>query len=267
MLQKISGKFRALRSLLFQMDAFENWREVWSEYSKGQEMPHFKLRNGMTLHHQNSDDPIFLYREIFADKIYTDPHFYSPQSNHTVVDLGANIGFFAIHLEALAPGISVHCFEPAESTRKTLEQNVKTNHLEPHIHIYPYGVFDKNTTLELQAAELTGHRSVFASEFTSKQGPEKIECLRLDSALNKASVTHVDLLKVDVEGSEIEIFEGAPKDVWKQIDRVILEYHDLIRPGCKERVLKVLKKHGFDKIHDIPTSPKGDIGLLRAHKL
>ena len=51
------------------------------------------------------------------------------------------------------------------------------------------------------------------------------------SALRRSGAERVALLKVDVEGAEIEIVEAAGAAVWARIDRVVLEFHDRIRPG------------------------------------
>ena len=76
----------------------------------------------------------------------------------------------------------------------------------------------------------------------------------------------IDLLKVDIEGAEIEVFKGASSEVLSHVKRAAIEFHDILRPGCKEAVLDVLRKNGFSKIEFDQMSPAGDLGVILAQK-
>ena len=262
--KKALGKWGASRALATQVRHFKNWPAVWSAYRVGRALPLFQLRNGLVLHHVPSDDPIFLFTEIFLQNCYFDPDFYTPRAGHTVLDIGANIGFFAIYLQSLAPGIHVHCFEPGEDARSRLEMNIKGNQLESLVSVYPVAVFDAETTVELKEAALSAHRSLFASPYVEVQRSASVTAVPLQRALELAGTERVDLLKIDVEGAEIEIAEGAAAGCWEKIERVVVEYHDLLRPGCLERVSQLLRSRGYRGIRSSETSP--GLGLLRAQR-
>ena len=259
------GKLRAARTLAQFIVSFRNWREVWSAYRKRVPLPPFALRNGLSLHHGPADDPILLIREIYLDRVYTRGGFYRPKLTDTVLDLGANIGFYALWLQGQALGIRVHSFEPASENRERLVQNVRVNGLEEYISVYPFAVSDGLKLVNLHRAESSGHRSLF-DRATTLEGIEEVEAVDLAFAVKQTGAALIDMLKIDVEGSEIEIVEGAGAEVWQKIKRVVVEYHDLFRPGCRQRVEEVLKREGFARIETIPELGVSGLGLIRASR-
>ena len=63
-------------------------------------------------------------------------------------------------------------------------------------------------------------------------------------AMSKLGTNHLDILKLDVEGSEIEIFQSGGS--WlDRVDVIIVELHDQIRPGCREALEKAVHGHKF----------------------
>lgn len=262
--ENLLGKWDAGRALAAQVRYFENWPSVWSAYRARATLPNFHLRNGLVLHHVASDDPILLFREIFLETCYFTPSFYKPNPSHTVLDIGANIGFFAMYLQSQAPGIRIHCFEPGDDARARLELNVKANRLESSVSIYPVAVFNTEATVELKQATLSAHRSLFASQYVEQERSSVVQAIPLQKAMELAGAKTVDLLKIDVEGAEIEIVEGAAPSCWERIERVVVEYHDALRPGCKERVSRQLTAMGYRGLHSFETSP--GLGLLQAQR-
>jgi FkbM family methyltransferase len=189
------------------------------------------------LHHLTSDDPILLYQEISREVLY---------------------------LQSLAPGIHIHCFDPDADARSRLELNIKSNHLGSSISVYPMAIFNAETTVELKEAALSAHRSAVASQFVQDHQSATVQAIPLQRAMELAGTDRIDLLKIDVEGAEIEIVEGADPVCWQNIERVVVEYHDLLKPGCKESVTRVLTRQGYRGIRAFETSP--GLGLVQAQR-
>jgi FkbM family methyltransferase len=263
MLTAAIGKIHAAKEIAFFVRHFVNWRGAFAAFRSRRPLPPLELRGRLTLHHGPGDDPIHLYREIFADRCYTSGSFYRPGLGDTVLDLGANIGFFAMHLQQLAPGIRVHCFEPASANRAMIERNVKANGCKSSVMVHPFAVAGGPGRLELRGAANSVHRSIFASRFVGEE-VEVVDAVGLDQALDLCGNRPVDLLKIDVEGAEIEVVEGLPAGRWGQVRRVVVEYHDLFRPGCRERVSRVLAAAGFSL--RVVTEGAEDLGLIFATK-
>jgi len=248
------------------MRLLSNWREVWIAHKLGTTFPELRLRCGLVLTHGKGDQPLFSFEETFREQPYTREHFYRPNRSDTVIDIGANIGIFAIYLQYRARGIAVHCFEPAVASRNRLQSNVSINGLGSCVSIYPYAVFDKNAVLHLKQHVHTVERSLVRDE-KDIPGAEPVESVTLARALELSGVKHVDLLKIDIEGAELEVILGSGHEEWKGIKRVALEYHGNLRPNCLETLTLALRERGYSYIRAIPSSSHiTSQGILHARR-
>jgi hypothetical protein len=64
----------------------------------------------------------------------------------------------------------------------------------------------------------------------------------LDTLLAIADIQHVDILKVDIEGAELELFKSRPDHWLDRVNMVIVETHDRFRPGSETAVRDALKE-------------------------
>jgi FkbM family methyltransferase len=266
MTEQLLGKIRAARTLSQFARAFRNWRAVWAAYRVNAPLPTFRLRDGLTIEHEPGDKPIVLFREIFLDQCYTRGGFYRPRAHDVVLDIGANIGMFALWLQSQARGIAVHSFEPASATRERLKRNLAANQVDNFVHVHSVAVTNVCSMVSLKRAESSGETSLFSHATTLHDAEELVPTITLAEAVALTGASSIDFLKIDVEGSEIEIVEGAGAETWSKIERVAIEYHDLFRPGCRERVTLALERQGFRSIETIPVHGLPDLGLIRARR-
>lgn len=240
-----------------------NWPDVLRALRSGTEVPPIHLKNGIRITHSADDDIGYSFFEIFGLQLYTSSGFYQPHPSHTVVDIGANIGLFTLYLAGCAPGIEVHCFEPSGTAHARLLANLRDNRLTGSIQVYPFGVWSTPGCLKLTNYGFTGHGSVFPRNEGARSS-ELIECVDLNRALQWVPGPQVDLLKIDAEGAEVEILEGARPDLWQRIARVALEYHEDIRPGCRTRLLGLLSAVGYEVMDAHTPGDEGPYGVLLA---
>jgi FkbM family methyltransferase len=252
-----AGKWRALRTLRAQRRELSNWREVFAAYRRRELLPTLEHRSGVHLHHGPEDDAWALFQEIFIDGCYTGGGFYEPRAGDTVLNLGANIGFFALSLAARERALRIHCFEPQAAARARLEWNVAANQLERAVVVHPVAV-GREGTLRLVHAPQAGS----ASAFIEGGEAEEVASVSLDRALEICDTPEVALLKIDIEGGELEVVEGGSEATWRRIRRVALEYHEGLRPGCRERLARALRA----RFRDVTVRPQGAgaLGIIRA---
>jgi FkbM family methyltransferase len=244
----------------------ENWNDVWSAYCSNRELPPLRLKAGITIHHERVDPVPFLFYEIFLLQAYTGGGFYKPHPSDVVIDCGANIGVFALFIAGACKEVRIHCFEPCRETRGRLEYNIRRNGLASTIYIHPFAIFDSECKLDLKNAPSTGDSSFFDRE-TAPVSHEIADCVSLKTALHICGEEKVDLLKIDAEGAELEIVESAGLETWRRIGKVAVEYHEAIRPGCKEKLLKHLKLNGFSELENIEGGIYNPgLGLIRARR-
>ena len=264
--QHMVGKWKAAQTLLLFRRTLRNWREVWNAYRSGGPTPPLVLKDGLTLHHGPGDDAVLLFREIFVDKSYTRGAGYQPRPGDTVLDLGGNIGYFALSMQLPKRGARVHSFEPASATRARLQRNVDENGLGDLITAYPYAVSGSAGVVRLKHAEMAAEFSLFDRKTTRVGEEEEVRTVSLAEAVAMTGADAIDLLKIDIEGAEIEVVEAADAATWAKVRRVVVEYHDVFRPGCRERVTRVLKAQGFPEIEVLPEPGVPDLGLVRARR-
>ena len=167
--------------------------------------------------------------EIWGLETYLGGSFYEPASTHVVLDVGANIGLFSIWLSLRAKGIRLLAFEPFPENVEALRANVQGF---PNVHIYDVAIGRERGTAQMIPV---GARSL--DHHLDSSTPGKTQVITLTDAVELAGPT-VDLLKMDIEGSEYDVFEIQPEAaLMRRIRNIAIEWHEHVRPG----VLSLLK--------------------------
>ena len=166
------------------------------------------------------ENEIFRLNEIFDDQEYSLPQNITYRTPMTIVDVGANVGAFAIYGKMLGFNNVIHCFEPAPASVSLLRENLGSI---PGIHIYPYGLSDHlgRTKMRLNPYS-TGQNSIKFGDDDSEL--VEIELRNARSIFDDLNVDHIHILKIDTEGCEVEILE-ALRDRYRDIDYIMVEYH------------------------------------------
>jgi FkbM family methyltransferase len=170
-------------------------------------------------------------------------HTYLPDlldSNSIVVDLGANRGEFAHELIRRC-GCSVYAAEPLSGLHAEIGAS-------PRLKLFRVALGKQNGSAPLRVyggrcASLLGARE---NDETVNQ--EEVEVVDLHTFLVRAGLGRVDLMKVDVEGAELDIFESVLESDLRLIGQITIEFHDFIYPNLKPRaeaVKRRLCKLGF----------------------
>jgi FkbM family methyltransferase len=241
----LSRWFRSKRggaNLLFQLLLrLSNGWEVWREVKATKPVTKLALRRGPIISARPEDQAVSLFWEIFVDHCYTRRNFYLPRFGDTIVDLGANIGVFSLHCQHIAPGVRIHAVEPNPSAFAQLQKNLAHNNLGSSVATYSIAVSDRSGVLYLKpGVAISGHQELVAS------GDGKpIPCVKLEDFFALAKIDRCDLLKIDTEGGELAIIEGASRNIWSRIRNIVIEYHDNVNPGSGLRLHRYLTELGF----------------------
>jgi len=241
---KILGKFEGLARLIRWMRVTANWREVWKYQRQKDRLPPIELRSGEVLHHGPHDSPLLLLDEVWAYRWYEFPHVTPPDA--LMLDIGANIGSVSLYWSQRVPNLRIHCYEPNPSASVTLKRNVIQNSLESRVTIHPEGVGRSAGVLRLWVDIPTDLSSAYMDK-PPVEGGRRIEVpvLSVDDAWQRAGGKAIWLLKVDTEGAEVDILEGASPSFWAAVQNAIVEYHDNIVPGSLARCQRVLEAAGL----------------------
>ena len=157
-----------------------------------------------------------IYDEIWVDKVYGDV-----AHGWTVLDIGANIGFFTLF--ALEASARVYAYEPEEKNFDRLKSQLDENKTAANIYRCAVASDNEGRNLYLNAENIGGHRITH----DAGGGIQRVPSITLNQIIEE--VGHVDLIKMDCEGAEREIFWVATPETMAKIDRIRMEYHP-IRP-------------------------------------
>jgi FkbM family methyltransferase len=179
-----------------------------------------------------------VYAEVLMKGQYS---FDLPLSPRTIVDAGANIGMTSIYLTHRYPEAKIIAIEPEASNFALLSRNVR-----PYPAIIPRHAALWNRDGEISVSEPTPASGAGGKwGFVTHEGPgAKVRAITMRTLMSEMQMRSVDLLKVDIEGSEKEVFEVC--DWMDDIGCMMIELHDRFRPGCSEVVDSVAQ--GFSKL-------------------
>jgi FkbM family methyltransferase len=137
-----------------------------------------------------------------------------------IVDVGANEGSITQKLNNWFPEAHIYAFEPVTATFQLLQRNtVKLRNVSPIVK----ALGKANTKANIFLYEDNTISSFNASEQGIARRHETVEVVRLDAFMNEHSLSHVDILKIDVEGAEFDVLEGCGNFLAEGINCIYLE--------------------------------------------
>ena len=145
----------------------------------------------------------------------------------TVLDIGANIGQFADMIHQILPIATIHSFEPLPEQFIALQKLSKKIQL---LQCYQFTVGSENTEMEINANEFSASSSLLpmtelhtsSFPFTKNSAAQKVQVRTLDSLMLEIKFQKNILLKIDVQGYELEVLKGAVR--WlEEINVIIVE--------------------------------------------
>lgn len=123
---------------------------------------------------------------------------------HMFLDIGAHAALYSVVLKTLLPRLEVHAFEPDRTNLCQLYANLFVNRLTQEIRVHEFGLSNQAGTASFDTSEETSSRG---TRRISGTGNTQIEIKRLDDVLAESG--KVVMFKIDVEGHEWEVIDGA----------------------------------------------------------
>lgn len=152
------------------------------------------------------------------------------------LDVGANAGIFTVLAgKRLGPAGSVHAFEPGEAEQSLLRQNLALNRLS-NVAVYDGAVSNHCGTAQLAVAQDGALNSLAKTEHPNQtvKAWRDVSVITLDEYVTQKGIQRVDFIKIDVEGAEKWVFEGADRLLTSTPDLTILfEAFELNARGFK----------------------------------
>ena len=174
-------------------------------------------------------------RRVF-DQVFlsADQAFPLPESPKVIVDLGANIGLTSVLYCNAYPSARVIAVEPEQSNYGMLNRN-----LGPYrwVTTLPCAVWSRDSWVRI--VESTADAWAFQVEACERGEDGSIEALSIPSIMERAGISHIDLLKIDIEGAEVEVLSNDTESWVHQVATIAVELHDRLRPGCSDAFVQI----------------------------
>jgi FkbM family methyltransferase len=235
------------------------------------------IRAGRPFKTYRADGLTFDVRRLAADEhfiravvdgFYTPPG-YEIGPDDVVIDVGGNIGAFAVWVGRKASRGRVITVEPASENFAILEQNIRRNRLT-NVTAVKAALADRagSITLHLAARSSGDHSIDLALLEEGTRGTETVEAITVPDLLDRHGIDHVDLIKFNCEGGEWPVVLGLDAETASRLHRVVLGYHaDPHRDKRKQSdtLVRKLLDLGFaiDDYTDVAGTIRGTITARR----
>jgi FkbM family methyltransferase len=183
------------------------------------------VHHPLALRLRSSDMPTL--RKVLIECEYELPVHSVPK---TIVDAGANVGFSAVYFANRFPDAKIVAIEPERSNFEILKQNVA-----------PFGnvtclrralVGTPRTVPIVDAGDgFWAFRAAAPDDTAPRSVVDEVEGITVLDVMRQFGWDRIDLLKVDIEGSEVEVFDTARTWI-DDVEIVDVELHDRFRRGC-----------------------------------
>ena len=201
----------------------------------------------------------------FVDRFYHRKRIFNYFKNKKfklIFDIGANVGEYSELFKNIDKNIEIMCFEPQKAVFKKLKKNLKNF---KKIKFYNYAVGNKNVYEKLNINLGSSYISSF-SKYNKKSNYykirktllkkndsklfERVKVVKLDS-IKEFKKKKIDLVKIDVEGYEIEVLLGMEK-ILDNTKMIMIEIHrsNMYLNYDSKKIEKFLKNKGFMVIKD-----------------
>jgi len=172
------------------------------------------------------------YRQIFINQEYKIDLANTPK---IIIDAGANVGYSALYFSNKYPSARIFAVEPESSNFELLKRNVSST-----ANIFPIkaALWGHNTKIELSDPGVGkwGFRTLDRNSGQHGSFVETVPGITLEKLFMDYGIDHVDILKIDIEGAEKEVFSHNISWI-DRIDILMIELHERFCPGSSDAVL------------------------------
>ena len=174
-----------------------------------------------------SDVPTYI--QVFVHKEY---EFRAERPPKVIVDAGANIGLASIFFANRYPDARIIAIEPEQSNFDLLKENVA-----PYANVLPIQAALWHRNEEINLVDPGLGKWGFMTEMKNSKEPitskvcHTVRAITVDRLMNEHRLDAIDILKIDIEGAEREVFSDTAAWI-TNVDSLIVELHEHMKVGC-----------------------------------
>ena len=177
-----------------------------------------------------------VFEKIFFNKDLSLPIHIKPK---LIIDCGAYVGYSTIWFANKYPKAKIIAVEPEISNFRTLKVNTQ-NLL--NVQLIRSAVWKNNANLKIK--DSGGGKWAFVVEEVNPKEKDSFKAVSINGIIKKSDYNIIDILKLDIEGAEKEVFSHNTE--WlNQVNILIIELHECYKKGCNKPFISAIKNYDF----------------------
>ncbi len=210
-----------------------------SRFGSGTEAVGFQPKGyAAPIHIRKNTSDTSVFDQVMLAREYDIPLPFTPR---TIVDCGANIGLTTVYWKNRFPDAQIVCIEPETSNYELL---VKNTVAYKDVTAVKAGLWPRSAYLTIENPD--GANYGFRVMESEQETPDSIRAVTVGWIMEDFGFEGIDILKIDIEGSEKEVFSENHEAWLPKVKVLIVELHDRAKPGCAQAVLGALSKYRFN---------------------
>jgi FkbM family methyltransferase len=162
-----------------------------------------------------------------------------------IVDGGANVGYASIWFANQFREAQIVAIEPEDENVALFRENTASY---PQVRLIQAAIWNKPGQLSLVTHDNNntwlGHWAIRVEE-AADVGKSDVKAITIDEILQGTGRKFIDILKLDIEGAEKEVFSDNYANWLSRTNILILELHDRFKPGCSDAVYSAIPRGDF----------------------
>jgi FkbM family methyltransferase len=179
------------------------------------------------------------FDKVFLDEEYRSPYDHQPQ---VIVDAGANTGMATLYFFSRYPTARIVAIEPQAQNFEMLQRNCAQL---PNVTLLQAALWPKPGRLII--SDHYHQAWAYSVKEPTDQTVADVRAISVNDIFGKLGVDRIDLLKLDIEGSERELFSADSTTWLDRVGFIVIELHDRIRPGCAKAFYSALVAKDFEQ--------------------
>lgn len=196
---------------------------------------------------RNYTSDILTFHDVILNQQYDILYGFEPK---VIIDCGANIGLATVYFKNRFPDAKIISIEPEQTNFDLLLKNTREYN---DIYCLKCGLWNKPSNLLINDSG-SGNWG-FMVEESVNDGLGLVSAVTINEIMKKFNIDCIDILKIDIEGSEKEVFESNFDEWLPKTKLLFIELHDKKRKGASKSFFKALVNYNFSMTN------KGDMNI------
>lgn len=187
-----------------------------------------------TLYFRKKTKDFETFEEVFISKIYNINLNFTPK---TIIDAGSNTGFASLFFKFKYPKADIVALEIDDDNVAMIQKNLEGY---SNFEIIKKGLYNKQAFFKVENPYKATNS--FVIKEVKKEENYDIEAITISQIIKDKNWDTVDILKIDIEGAEFELFESNYRNWLPKVKVLYVETHDRMKPKCAYTVFKAINE-------------------------